>query len=238
MAATLTWHGHANFQIKCSGCNILIDPFFTGNPKATLNWNEIDKPDVVLVTHMHGDHSGDALAICKATGAKLGGVVGLVDVFMEQGLAANQIINGIGFNIGGTVVEKGVAFTMTQAFHTSEAGCPTGFIIRLDDGYTIYHAGDTGLFASMALWGELYDIDLALLPAGGVFTMDARQAARAAQLLRAKAALPMHWGTFPVLAQNTVDFERELGLCAPHCRFVAIEAGESLDLPGLTVQKG
>lgn len=238
MATTLTWHGHSNFQITSPGCTILIDPFFTGNPVCPTQCQQIDKADVVLVTHLHGDHAGDALDICRATGAKLGGVVGLVDVFLAQGLPQTQVVNGIGFNIGGTVMEKGVAFTMTEAFHTSEAGCPTGFIIRLEDGFTIYHAGDTGIFANMALWGELYAIDLALLPSGGVFTMDARQAAYAAKILQAKAVIPMHWGTFPVLAQDTKEFEQELAQRAPHCRFISLMPGESLDLPGLSVQKG
>lgn len=237
MTSTLTWHGHANFQINSPGCNILIDPFFSGNPSAQKGWQDIARPDVVLVTHLHGDHAGDALDICKATGARLGGVVGLVDLFIEQGLPREQVINGIGFNIGGTVREKGAAFTLTEAFHTSEAACPTGFIISLEDGYTIYHAGDTGIFANMAIWGDLYDIDLALLPAGGVFTMDERQAAQAARMLKAKAALPMHWGTFPVLAQSMDGFERELGARAPHCHFVDLAPGQTLDLPGLTVRK-
>ena len=231
MAATLTWHGHANFQIDSPGCNIIIDPFFTGNPSATVAADAIAPPDVVLVTHLHGDHSGDAVAICKRTGAKLGAVVGIAEVFQQQGVPQAQIMNGIGFNIGGTLVEKGAAITMTQAFHTTEAGAPTGYIITLANGYTIYHAGDTGIFATMAVWGELYSIDLALLPAGGVFTMDARQAALAARMLKAKAAAPMHWGTFPVLAQDTAEFERELAKTAPSCRFVGMKPGQTIDLP-------
>lgn len=236
MANTLIWHGHSNFAIHSTHCNILIDPFFTHNPCATVSWDSVPKPDIVLVTHLHGDHEGDAVAICKATGAKLGAIVGAAEVLQQKGIPAEQILNGIGFNIGGTITEKGVGITMTQAFHTSEAGAPAGYIITLEDGYTIYHAGDTGIFDSMALWGELYSIDLALLPTGGVFTMDARQAALAARLLKAKAVVPMHWGTFPVLAQNTEEFERELGLQAKDCRFVRMKPGQTLDLTQLTVQ--
>jgi L-ascorbate metabolism protein UlaG (beta-lactamase superfamily) len=236
MKSTLTWHGHANFHIRTPGCSILIDPFFTGNPSAVINWRDIGPVDVVLLTHLHGDHAGDALAICTETGAKLGGVVGLVDVFAAQGLSPEHILNGIGFNIGGTVVEKGVAITMTEALHTTEAGTPVGFILTLEDGYSVYHAGDTGIFANMAVWAELYAIDLALLPAGGVFTMDARQAALAAKMLKAGAALPMHWGTFPVLAQDTADFEKELARRAPDCLFVKASPGQALDLPIKSVQ--
>lgn len=236
MTATLTWHGHANFQIDSPGCIIFIDPFFTGNPSAGLSWQAAAKPDLVLVTHMHGDHAGDVVPICKSTGAMLGGVVGLVDVFVEQGVPREQLVNGIGFNIGGTVRVKNVAVTMTEAFHTSEAGMPTGFIVTLESGYTIYHAGDTGIFANMAVWGELYDIDLALLPAGGVFTMDARQAAKAADMLKAKAAVPMHWGTFPVLEQHVENIERAFGEYAPHCHCIGMQPGQTLLLPALTLR--
>lgn len=235
MNASLVWHGHSNFQINSPGCRVLIDPFFTGNPKATLTWEDVAAPDVVLVTHVHGDHAGDVVNICKKTGAKLGAVVGAVAPLQQQGILPELCLNGIGFNIGGTVFEKGVGFTMTEAFHTSEAGCPVGYIITLANGYTIYHAGDTGIFANMAVWGDLYSIDLALLPAGGVFTMDARQAAQAAKLLRAKAVVPMHWGTFPGLAQGTAEFERELASRAPACKFVRMLPGQTLDLSALTV---
>lgn len=231
MSASLTWHGHANFQINSPGCNIVVDPFFSGNPSATVLARDIQPPDVVLVTHLHGDHSGDAVDICLRTGAKLGTIVGIAEILQKQGVPQGQIMNGIGFNIGGTLVEKGVAITMTEAFHTTESGAPAGYIITLADGYTIYHAGDTGIFANMAVWGDLYSIDLALLPIGGTFTMDARQAALAAKMLKAKATAGMHWGTFPVLAQNTDAFELELTQTAPGCRFINLKPGQAIDLP-------
>lgn len=235
MSTSILWHGHSNFQIDSPGCNILIDPFFTGNPAAKTGWNDAVAPDVVLVTHLHGDHAGDAVSICRKTGAKLGAVVGVAGPLQELGIPQAQCLNSIGFNIGGTVFEKGVAFTMTEAFHTSDSGAPVGYIITLADGFTIYHAGDTGIFATMAVWGELYSIDLALLPTGGVFTMDGRQAALAAKMLKAKAVIPMHWGTFPVLAQDTADFERELASRAPACRFVNMLPGQTLELPAFAV---
>lgn len=231
MASSITWHGHANFQISTPDCNLIIDPFFTGNPKAQVTWKAIERPDLVLVTHMHGDHFGDAVSICNHTGAMLGTVVGIGEVMLRLGVPEEQIINGHGFNIGGTVTFKNTAVTMTQAFHTTEAGAPVGFIVTLSDGYTVYHAGDTGIFSSMAIWGELYNIDLALLPAGGIYTMDARQAALAAGMLRARAVIPMHWGTFPVLAQSSDEFAEELAKAAPDCRFVQINPGQTIDLP-------
>ncbi|MDR2488894.1 MAG: metal-dependent hydrolase [Desulfovibrio sp.] len=231
MASAITWHGHSNFQISGPDGNVIIDPFFTGNPNSQITWKAIEPPDLVLVTHMHGDHMGDAVTICRHTGAMLGAVVGTAEVIQRLGVPEKQIVNGIGFNIGGTVRLKNLAVTMTQAHHTTEAGAPVGYIIVLADGYTIYHAGDTGIFSSMSVWGELYAIDLALLPTGGVFTMDARQAALAAKMLRAKAVIPMHWGTFPVLEQDSRGFVEELAKISPDCRFVSLMPGQSLELP-------
>lgn len=230
MQTTITWYGHSAFGITTPQCSILIDPFFTGNP-AGLSWEGIN-PDVVLVTHDHGDHTGDAIKICQQTRALAGVVVGTAEKLVAAGLPEDQLLNGIGFNIGGTVPIKGdIKVTMTEAFHSSDSGVPTGYIITLPNGKSIYHAGDTGIFANMAVWGELYTIDVALLPIGGTFTMDARQAAHAASLLKAKSVIPMHWGTFPVLDQNVDAFAQELANRAPACRCIALAAGESTVLP-------
>ncbi len=228
MTVSITWHGHSNFAIRTPGCSLLVDPFFTGNPKAVTGWQAVSAPDAVLVTHLHGDHAGDAVDICKATGAMLGAVVGAAETLKDAGVPADQIINGIGFNIGGTVTVRGARITMTEAFHTTEGGAPTGFIISLPEGFTVYHSGDTGIFANMSIWGDLYDIDVALLPIGGVFTMDARQAALAARMLKAKAVIPMHWGTFPVLAQDTREFQEHLAITAPTSRFVELAPGQTV----------
>ena len=131
-------------------------------------------------------------------------------------------------NFPGTVEHAGFAVTMTPAFHSSESGCPAGYIIRTPDGLTVYHAGDTCLFSGMALWGQLYPLDVALLPIGGVFTMDAPQAALACTLLGCKSVIPMHWGTFPVLAQSTEAFKQELALRAPDCRCIDLAPGKSI----------
>ncbi|SBW03746.1 conserved hypothetical protein [uncultured delta proteobacterium] len=230
MSNQLTWHGHANFQIQYDGVNIIVDPFFTGNPKATKKPEGIDKPDIVAVTHMHGDHSGDAVTIVKNTGAFLATCVGVGEQFQAQGVPAEQIINGHGFQIGGTVTCKGVAITMTQAFHTIDGVAPVGYIFTFPSGYTVYHAGDTGIFGTMGVFGELYDIDLALLPAGSCYTMDVKQAAYAAKLLKAKTVIPMHWGTFPVIAQTMDDFPAAVAKQAPNCRCIIMNPGETIAL--------
>ncbi len=226
----VTWHGHANFQIECDDVSILIDPFFTANPKADCNWEDIAKVDLVLLTHLHSDHVGDAVPLCKKHKAQLGAVVGIPTELLSLGLPPELVFNGIGFNIGGSAEFKGVSITMTEATHTSDAGLPTGFILQMQDGITIYHAGDTGIFSNMQTWGSLYDIDLALLPAGGLFTMDKRQAALAAGFLQASKVTPMHWGTFPRLAQSMDDFTQYLAKSAPKAQHMAMRPGEAITL--------
>ncbi len=230
MQHKLIWHGHANFQIASSNVNILIDPFFEGNPTCSLGCDAIEDPDLILVTHDHGDHVGQTVDIAKATGAMVGAVVGTAQRLVEQGVPENQIINGIGFNIGGSVTVKGATVTMTQAYHSSDSAVAVGYIVTLEDGYTLYHAGDTGIFSGMELWGRLYAIDLAALPIGGVFTMDPRQAAMACSLLGCSAVAPMHWGTFPVLEKNTSDFARLLKELAPDTSLLDMQPGQTVTL--------
>jgi L-ascorbate metabolism protein UlaG (beta-lactamase superfamily) len=109
-------------------------------------------------------------------------------------------------------------------------GTPVGFIIRLENGFTLYHAGDTGIFGDMKIWGELYPMDLALLPTGDVFTMDARQAAMACSLLTCRQAIPMHWGTFPALAADPEDFTRQVRRFAPSTKPIIMRPGEKIEL--------
>lgn len=226
----LTWHGHSAFAITTRQKTILVDPWFDGNPSSKTTAENVDA-DLVLVTHDHSDHVGQALDICKRTKATLGCIVELAARLKSQGLPDSQILNGIGFNIGGTVEHEGISVTMVQAHHSCDAGVPVGFIIRLEDGYTIYHAGDTGIFSSMALWGKLYNIDVALLPIGGVFTMDAAQAAMATMMLRCKKVVPMHWGTFPVLAKNCDAFQAELEKLDLGDALLRVEVGVPIKLP-------
>jgi L-ascorbate metabolism protein UlaG (beta-lactamase superfamily) len=230
MPNTITWYSHANFKIQTPSRTLFVDPFFDGNPAAPISGADITEADAVLITHDHGDHVGSAVDICTRTGAQLVAIVGTAEKLQQSGVPAGQIANGIGMNIGGTLDLGGVRVTMTQAFHSSESGAPTGYIITLEDGYTIYHAGDTGIFSSMELWGQLYSIDLALLPIGGVFTMDPAQAALACSLLGCRTVLPMHWGTFPVLEQSTAAFADELAARAPKTTLLSATIGEPLTL--------
>ena len=225
--STINWYGHSAFKHSSGNVNVLFDPFFT--PRSTVTPVTVGDADLVLVSHDHADHVGDSIAICKRTGAKLGAIVGTAEKLAAQGLPQQQILNGIGFNVGGTVTHKGVPVTMTQAFHSSESGAPVGYIVQMPDGVTVYHAGDTGIFSGMELWGRLYDIDVALLPVGGTFTMDGAQAALACKLLGCRHAIPMHWGTFPVLAQDTGAFEQALAQQAPNCTCHTMSPGQTLE---------
>jgi len=232
MYGQITWHGHANFELSVNGVNILIDPWFEGNPSARAKSIELEKVDLVLVSHDHADHLGQAVEICQRTGAHLGAIVEVAGKCKAMGIPQDRIVNGIGFNIGGSVEFKGVQITMTQAHHSSDKGSCAGYIVSITDtGPNIYHAGDTGIFSSMQLWGELYPMDVAILPIGGVFTMDSRQAALACRLLKCKKVIPMHWGSFPVLEQNTQKFRKELKNYAPHTELVSLQPGESMSLP-------
>uniref|UniRef100_A0A7C4AHJ3 UPF0173 metal-dependent hydrolase ENR59_08250 n=1 Tax=Fundidesulfovibrio putealis TaxID=270496 RepID=A0A7C4AHJ3_9BACT len=230
MRHELTWNGHSNFTLKTDGQTILIDPFFDGNPTAALSARDLTSVDYVLVTHDHGDHVGQAVEICKATGARLLAIVETCAKLMGQGLPQAQVVNGIGINVGGTISLGSVRATMVQAVHSSESGLPVGYILTLPDGFTLYHAGDTAIFASMELYGKLFSIDLALLPVGGVFSMDARQAAVACKLLQCKQVIPMHWGTFPVLEKNTRAFGLALDDLGVDTRMLHCEPGQTVKL--------
>lgn len=230
MRHELTWNGHSNFTLRTDGLTILIDPFFDGNPKAVLASKDLTGVDYVLVTHDHGDHVGQAVDICKATGAKLLAIVETSRKLMGQGLPKDQVVNGIGINIGGSVALGSVRASMVQAVHSSESGLPVGYVLTLGDGYTLYHAGDTAIFSTMEIYGKLFSIDLALLPVGGTFTMDARQAAVACKMLKCRQVVPMHWGTFPVLEKNTRAFGLALEDLGADAILVQCQPGQTIAL--------
>ena len=225
---TIKYLGHAGFQITSEKEKVIIvDPWLTDNPLATCGAEDIVSASSVLVTHDHFDHIADAGQIVKATGATLVGMPEVVGKLKEEAnIPDSQIVFGMGMNIGGTAHIDGIAITMTQAFHSCEKASPAGYIIKLEDGFTIYHAGDTGVFYSMKILGEFYNIDLALLPIGGVFTMDPTQATLAAKLLGVKKVIPMHYKTFPVLEQDASSFKELMNKEMPGIEVVVLDPGQ------------
>jgi len=223
----ITWFGHSNFLLEADGKRVLIDPFFEGNPKAPNSWEAVGKVDAVLLTHDHGDHLGQTVVICKATGAKLVCIFDLVSKLQEQGVPAANIL---GMNLGGTVDATGVRVKMVQALHSAPTGAPAGYIITFPGGFCAYHSGDTALFSDMKLFRRFFDIDLAILPIGGCYTMDANEAAVACSFLACRNVVPMHWGTFPVLAQSTDAFADALKEHAPGVKLVHMAPGASVDV--------
>lgn len=217
----IRWLGHSGFEIELNNKTVLIDPWLSGNPKAAMKASDVKKIDIVCVTHDHVDHLGDAIQICKATGATFVGIYELGVYAQEQGVKET-----VGFNIGGTTIVKGIEISMVQAFHSSNQGAPTGFIIRAE-GKSIYHAGDTGLFGDMKLIGEIYHPDIALIPIGDYYTMGAKEAAEAVRLINPSIVIPMHYGTFPVLTSSAKDFIGIVRERVPKVKVVVLEPGET-----------
>jgi len=202
--AKVTWFGHSAFEIEIAGKIVLVDPWLNGNPTSPVKASDLTRADIVYVTHDHGDHLGDAFDICKRTNATFVAVVELGNHAKENGVK-----NVVGLNIGGSVEIKGLKLTVVQAIHTASKGTPTGVMME-GEGKTVYHAGDTGLFGDMHLFGELHKLDLVLIPIGGYYTMDARDAVEAVKMLKPKTVIPMHYKTFPVLAQSADEFVRNV----------------------------
>ena len=215
------WLGHAAFEMKIANKVLLIDPWLEGNPKACKKVEDLKKVDIVCVTHDHGDHLGDAVEICKQSGAIFVGIHELGVYAKEQGVK-----DAVGFNIGGTVEVKGAKIAMVQAFHSALRGAPVGFIISAD-GKTVYHAGDTSLFGDMELISEIYRPNVALIPIGGYYTMGSQEAAKAVELIKPNVVIPMHYQTFPVLVSSAEEFRKAVKERMPEVMVVVLKPGES-----------
>ncbi|MGC8661974.1 MAG: metal-dependent hydrolase [Nitrososphaeria archaeon] len=220
----LKWLGHSAFEINESNKVLLIDPWIS-NPMSPSKVSDYYHVDYIIVTHDHSDHLGDAVEISRNSGAPIIAVFELANFLNET-----EKVNTVGMNIGGPLkLNSGISVFLTQAFHSSTHGAPTGAIIKTQTA-TIYHAGDTGLFGDMRLIGQLYKPDISLLPIGGFFTMNPEQAAMAVQMISPRIAIPMHYSTFEVIKQDPMEFAKMTKELSPGTKVVVLKAGESIEL--------
>jgi L-ascorbate metabolism protein UlaG (beta-lactamase superfamily) len=233
-SASLTWLGHSAFRIDTpGGKRIYVDPFLE-NPKCPDTEKDPERCDLIALTHGHDDHVGSTVELHKKFGCP---VIAQIEV---RGWLAGQGVEwdmAHAPNKGGTVEIDGLKFTLTDANHSSSAndgtylGEPTGLVIELEDGFKLYHAGDTNVFGDMQLIARIYQPELAILPIGDHFTMGPREAAVALELLGIRRCVPCHYGTFPLL-RGTPEELREL---APEVEVFAPAPGETLELAAVAV---
>jgi L-ascorbate metabolism protein UlaG (beta-lactamase superfamily) len=228
--ARLTWHGHSCFTLETGdGTRIMIDPWLDENPTADIKAADVEKLDYILVSHGHFDHFADCIPLAKRTGATVISTFELVSFCEQEGVK-----NGHGMNIGGAYLFPFGRVKLTPAVHTGsiagdkEGAFTTdccGFLISLDGGPSIYHAGDTALITDMQLLQGR--VDLAILPIGDNFTMGPEDAARAVEMIQPETVIPMHYNTFEVINQNPESFREMVGEAA---RVEILEPGGSYEL--------
>ena len=209
----LTWLGHATFRIETpAGKTILVDPWVMGNPMCPEKEKDVKNVDVMLCTHGHFDHIGDAVEIAKKHNPIVVAIPELGHWLEKKGV--KQVSS---MNKGGTQKVGDIKVTMVHADHSCGitdgdqivyGGEACGYVIEFSNGFKIYHAGDTNVFGDMAIIRDLYAPDIAMIPIGDHYTMSPREAAYACNLLKAKTVIPMHFGTFPVLTGKPGDLQK------------------------------
>lgn len=235
-AVTVTWLGHATFLLGTpEGKTVLVDPWLQGNPNCPREFHEITT-DAILITHGHGDHTGDALAAAARCRGRVVAMVELAMQLQSQGLAEERLV---AMNKGGAVElpEAGVTVVMTDARHSSSitteqgtteyAGEAAGYVVRFSDGTRLYIAGDTCLFGDMDLIRLLESPGAAILPIGDYYTMDPRAAAHACRLLGVKQVIPCHYGTFPVLTGTPTQLRHECETLGLKTRIIELAPGDA-----------
>jgi L-ascorbate metabolism protein UlaG (beta-lactamase superfamily) len=224
---SLTFLGHSAWRIRHGSSDILIDPFLTGNPAATVKADDLS-PTHIILSHAHGDHLGDTVEIAKRSGAQVIATFELAEWLEKQGC------NAWGMSIGGGRDFDFGRVKLTIAHHGSSlpdgsyAGSPAGILLTID-GRTIYHAGDTALFLDMKLIGEMNSIDLAILPIGDNYTMGIDDAVRAAEMLSPGLVIPMHYNTWPPIAADPEEFRTKLERRGIKGTTLAVDATHTLE---------
>lgn len=229
MSLKLTWYGHAALQLETGENTILVDPFLSDNPVATVKPDQVS-PDFILITHGHGDHVGDTVNIARRTGAAVISNFEIATWLEKQGVKETH-----GQHIGGGCVHPFGYLKLTQAVHGSRlpdgsnGGNPAGFLLTLKDNKKVYLAGDTGLFGDMRLIGE-EGIDLAVLPIGDNYTMGPEDALRAVKLICPKHVIPIHYNTFDLIRQDAAGWAKRVE-AETEAKVHVLQPGESFTLP-------
>ena len=230
---SLTWLGHSAFQLVTPrGLHVLVDPWLEGNPMAPVGGTPVTHADAILVTHAHSDHAGDVVRLAKKARCPVVCIHEASLWFAREGVETC-----VGMNKGGTANVAGVKVTMTSATHSSSfdagddrpyGGEAAGFVVTLENGATIYFAGDTGPSMDMQIIGDLYRPDVSVLPIGDRYTMGPREAAYVMKLLRSRWVVPCHYGTFPALTGTPDALRAELERQGVEAEVVAPRPGETV----------
>jgi len=238
VSVKITWYGQATTTIASKEKVLLIDPWFDGNPVAPIRWDELERVDIVAITHGHFDHFGDCLKVCKKYGAKLICTPEIAWYADGKGISRGSQALPLGF--GGHLEVDEFDLAMVPALHPSALygeewqtkneyipdGGPASYIITINNK-VIYHAGDTALFSDMKLIADRYNPELGLIPIGGRFTMDTTDAAAATQLLGLDAVIPIHYNTNPDLTADPQDLKSRLKSKNINSEVIVLNPGES-----------
>ncbi len=225
---SIRYLGHAAFLLTGGGATVLIDPFLTGNPKAPIGPDDVD-PDVILLTHGHGDHLGNTVGIAKRTGATVVAIVELAAEIAEDLPDGHDVRDP---NLGGTITFDWGWVRLTPAWHTAltpsgTPHTPAGLVVHYG-GKTIYFLGDTALFSDLALPGQRDELDAAVVPIGGHYTMDRFDAVRAVELVGAPVVIPCHFDTFPPIETDSAAFAADVEAAGK--RAIVLAPGEETTL--------